>query len=146
MSAANKEWIFLLAFFACFFFVLIAETKWLQIRAAASLRNAAIVAAGSDLFGITAGLLLAFVIFGSVVAFFRGGQQLSGEDPRLSIAFFISLTGPFIALLIPKLILARILRLRPPPGITPYAFVSTFLFLVIVFGIPALIIYLLRSF
>lgn len=145
MSAATIEWIFLLTFFACFFFFLIAEAKWLNLRAGASLRSAAIVAAGCGFIGITAGLLLALIIFGAVVFYFWCGEQLSGDNPWMVGAMLASLIGVFITTFIPKLILTRILRLAPPVGITPYAFVSSIAFIAFVFGIPALIIYFLRG-
>lgn len=144
MSAASKEWIFLLSFFACFFFILIAETKWLILRGSGTTRNVSIAVAGSDLLAITAGLLLAFVIFGAFVAYVFGGAPAGGDDPRFALALLASILGPLIVLFVSRIILLRLLRICPPLGITPFAFLSSVIFLLVVFGVPSLILYLLR--
>lgn len=144
MSAASKEWIFLLSFFACFFFILIAETKWLILRGGGTARNVSIAVAGSDLLAITAGLLLAFVIFGALVAYVFGGVPNGSDDPRFAIALLASIVGPLIVLFVARVILLRLLRISPPLGITPFAFLSSVVFILVVFGVPSLILYLLR--
>ncbi|MER3430420.1 MAG: hypothetical protein C4325_04345 [Blastocatellia bacterium] len=145
MSPASKEWIFLLSFFACFFFVLIAESKWLILRKSGTLRNVSIAVAGSDLLAITAGLLLAFVIFGAVAAYAFGAAPPVGDDPRFAFALLASVIGPLMVLFVSKLILLRLLRISPPLGITPFAFFSAAIFVLIVFGTPSLILFLLRE-
>jgi len=114
MSDKTVEWLAVLVFFIFFFAVTALESYWLNKRTAVQLGKTFAFSFATNIFTITVGFMLAFVVYAMLLtlAFGRALEHLSGSgDWRIWAAVIAGLAIPVLVSLLAKRLGLRIFKL-----------------------------------
>jgi magnesium-transporting ATPase (P-type) len=143
MSGKTVEWLAVLIFFTCFFAFTILESYWLNKRTAAPLGKTFAFSFATNIFTITVGFALSFVVYGSLLMLTFGDalEHLSGNDWRTWAALLAGAALPVIVSTLAKRLGLRIFKLDL--GLSPWTFalIASVILLVFVAAAPVLFIY-----
>ena len=144
MSDKTVEWLAVLIFFTCFFAVTVLESYWLKKRTAAPLGKTFAFSFATNIFTITVGFMLAFIVYAMLLtlAFGRALENLSGSgDWRIWAAVIAGLAVPVLVSLLAKRLGLRIFKLDA--GGTPWVFslAASLVFLLAVTIPPVIFVY-----
>ncbi len=143
MSGKTVEWLAVLIFFTCFFAFTVLESHWLNKRTAAPLGKTFAFSFATNIFTITVGFALSFVVYGSLLMLTFGGalEHLSGNDWRIWAAVVAGAALPVIVSMLAKRLGLLIFKLEP--GASPWTFslAASVILLAFVTAAPVLFIY-----
>jgi sensor histidine kinase YesM len=148
MTGVSKDWLVVIAFFVGFFVFTAAETMWIHRRTDAGFQRSLFVAFGSNIFAVTFGYFLAFVIFVFLFMLVYIGVipylfeiYPTGKAYRVVTVLLATLFLILLHVSIKRLLLmTKPYRLEHP---WLYSFLSAFLFNISVAIAPVLIAYFL---
>lgn len=145
MSGVSKDWLVVIAFFIGFFVFTALETMWINRRTGAGFPRALFVAFSSNVFAITVGYFVSFLIIGVIfaVVWDQSVDQTPAPNAFLWTALIAAALVPILlAAVIKRLLIkaAKLDRIDSPWG---YSFFAAFLFNVSAMIAPGLIAYFL---
>jgi hypothetical protein len=145
MTGVSKDWIVVVAFFVGFFAFTIAETAWINRRTAAGFPRSLFVAFGSNIFTITVGYFVSFLIMGVVfaVVWDQSIDQIPAPNAFLWTAIAAAALIPILLLALIKRLLVKAAKLEHIERPWLYSFLSAFLFNISVAAIPLSVAYFL---
>lgn len=144
MSSNTKEWLTVAVFFIGFFAFTIGETYWLSRIDPAKRGRFFAFAFVSNIFSVSVGFFVSFVIFGVLMALAWDGslEKVSGGDAGIWAAVAVAAIFPVLLLTLAKRLLFRGLKLTDVPRPWLYSISASLLFFVVVIGLPFLFVYL----
>jgi hypothetical protein len=139
MSGKTVEWLAVLIFFIFFFAFTVLEAHWLNKRSAAQLGKTFAFSFATNIFTITVGYALSFVVYAVLLALVFGGVY--GNDWRIWTGVVAGLSMPVLISLLAKRLGLRAFKLDV--GFSPWVFslVATILFLLAVTLPPVIFVY-----
>jgi magnesium-transporting ATPase (P-type) len=143
MSGKTIEWLAVLIFFVFFFACIVAESQWLHKRTAAQLGKTFAFSFATNIFTITVGFTLSFIIYGTLIVLAFGGalENLGGNDWRIWTAVIAGIAVPVIVSVLSKRLALRVFKLDP--GFSPwiYSLAASIAILVTVTLAPVMFVY-----
>lgn len=138
MSGVAKEWLVVIIFFAAFFALTIAEAAWLNKKSGSGLPRAFATALLPNLFAITVGFFVSFMIFAVILAMAWDGslQTVPGNDATIWAAVIAAILFPLVILTFAKRVALRLSKLVGISGPWVYSFAASLIFLLVVVGLP----------
>ena len=143
MSGSNKDWIFVVVFFAIFLAMTLGEI-YLLSRKGVAIRRAMIFVFSSNFVTITVGFFVTLLIFGLILAATGNDdpQTPGGEVGKWGL-FLVALLFPVFLMTVVRRLLIPSLRIDQVGMPLSYSIASTLAFFAVVVGVPALFLYLL---
>ena len=139
MSGPSQDWIFVAVFFSAFLIVTVGEVYWLAQRLAVPIKKALTTVFLSNFVTITLGFFVSFIIFGILFAVaWDENTEMPGGTAGMWSALAAALGFPMLLMAAIKRLLISGLRIDQIARPLAYAFVSTLIFFVAVFGLPAI--------
>lgn len=144
MSETTKDWIIVGAFFAAFVLVTAGEIYWLIQKLSVSAKKALVTVFLSNFLTITLGFLVTFLLFAVLFAVaWDQNTTMPGGEAGAWAAFIVAVAFPVMLMAGTRRLLIAGLRIEQISRPLAYAIVSTLIFFLAVFGLPA-IAFLLR--
>lgn len=144
MTGVSKDWLVVIVFFVGFFLFTGAETMWINRRTGAGFPRSVFVAFSSNIFAITVGYFVSFLII--VIIFAVVWDQSIDRIPAPNAFLWTALTAaavfPILLLGLMKRLLVMAAKLEQIERPWLYSFLAAFLFNVSVAIGPALVAYL----
>jgi hypothetical protein len=130
MTGVSKDWLVVLAFFVAFFAFTAAETMWINRRASDAFPRSLFVAFGSNIFAVTVGYFVTFLIVGVVfaVVWDESIDNIPAPNAFLWIAISAAALFPILLLGLMKRLLVRAAKLEQIDRPWLYSFLAAFLF------------------
>jgi len=143
MTSNTIEWITVALFFVGFFAFTIGEMVWLSRNDASRRGRFFAFAFASNIFSVSIGFFVSFVIFGVLLALAWDGslQKMPAGDAGIWAIVAIAGIFPILLLTLAKRLLIRFLKLTDVPQPWLYSFVASIAFFVVVLSLPVLFIY-----
>lgn len=145
MTGVSKDWLVVVVFFVGFFAFTIAETMWINRRTAAGFPRSLFVAFGSNIFAISVGYFISFLIMGVVfaVVWDESIDRMSSPNAFLWTAVTAAAVFPILLLGLMKRLLVMAAKLDRIERPWRYSFAAAFLFNLSVAIAPVLVAYFL---
>lgn len=130
MTGVSKDWLVVLAFFVAFFAFTAAETMWINRRTSDAFPRSLFVAFGSNIFAVTVGYFVSFLIMGVVfaVVWDESIDSIPAPNAFLWIAISAAALFPILLLGLMKRLLVRAAKLEQIDRPWLYSFLAAFLF------------------
>ncbi|MEQ1762890.1 MAG: hypothetical protein ABL984_07090 [Pyrinomonadaceae bacterium] len=139
MSGVSKDWIFVAVFFGAFIAVTVGEIVWLGRKLNVPMKKALTVVFLPNFLTITLGFFVTFVIFGILFAVaWDQNTHMPGGEAGMWVALVVAFGFPFLLMAAIRRLLIGGLRIEQIARPLPYALISTIIFFLVVFGIPAI--------
>ncbi len=143
MSSNTKEWITVAVFFIGFFAFTIAEAYWLSRSDTAKRGRFFAFAFVSNIFSVSVGFFVSFIIFGVLMALAWDGslEKIPSDSAGIWTAVAVAAVFPILLLTLAKRLLFRGLKLADVTRPWLYSVAASLLFFVVVIGLPFLFVY-----
>jgi hypothetical protein len=145
MPGVSKDWLVVIAFFIGFFVFTAAETMWINRRTGAGFSRSLFVAFSSNIFAITVGYFVSFLIVGVIfaVVWDQSIDQVPAPNAFLWAAITVAALFPILVAAIIKRLLIKAAKLDSIDRPWGYSFLAAFLFNVSAMIAPGLVAYFL---
>ena len=143
MSSNTKEWITVAVFFIGFFAFTFGEMYWLSRGDTAKRGRFFAFAFVSNIFSVSVGFFVSFIIFGVLMAMAWDGslETIPSGDGGIWAAVAVAAIFPVLLLTLAKRLLFRGLKLTDVPRPWLYSIAASILFFLVVIGLPFLFVY-----
>ncbi len=145
MIGVSKDRLVVIAFFVGFFAFTTAETMWLNRRTDAGFPRSVFVASSSNVFAITVGYFVSFLIIGVIfaVVWDQSIDQISAPNAFLWTAITAAVLFPVLVAAVIKRLLIKAAKLDRIERPWLYSLLAAFLFNVSATIAPGLVAYFL---
>lgn len=145
MTGIGKDWIVVIVFFICFFAFTIAETAWIMRQTKAEFPKSVFVSFGSNIFAVTVGYFISFIIVGVLFALVwdQSIDQIPQKDAFMWTMLAAAALVPILLLFLIKRLLIVVSKLAGMSRPWLYSLAASLLFNFTVAGVPVLVAYFL---
>jgi magnesium-transporting ATPase (P-type) len=143
MTGVSKDWLVVIVFFVGFFVFTTLETMWIARRTSAGFPRSLFVSFSSNVFAITVGYFVSFLIMGVVfaVVWDESIDQIPSPNAFLWAAVSAAIIFPILLSALIRRLLLKVAKLDAIPLPWSYSFAVAIIFNIGVIIIPALFAY-----